>query len=41
MKESTFLTSDYTKKLQSSSKYGTGTKTQIQTNDGARQKAER
>ena len=29
MEESTFLTSDYTTKLQSSRKYGTGTKTEI------------
>ena len=28
----TFLTSDYTTKLQSSREYGTGTKTEIQTN---------
>ena len=31
MKESSFLTSDYTTKLQSSRQYGTGTKTEIQT----------
>ena len=30
--ESTFLTSDYSKKLQSSRQYGTGTNTEIQTN---------
>ena len=30
--ESTFLTSDYTTKLQSSRQYGTGTKTEIQIN---------
>ena len=35
LKESTFLTSDYTTKLQSSRQYGTGTKTEIYTN-GAR-----
>ena len=29
LKESTFLTSDYTTKLQSSRQYGTGTKTEI------------
>ena len=32
MEESTFLTSDYTTKLQSSRQYGTGTKTKIQIN---------
>ena len=32
LEESTFLTSDYTTKLQSSRQYGTGTKTEIQTN---------
>ena len=32
LEESTFLTSDYTAKLQSSRQYGTGTKTEIQTN---------
>ena len=32
LEESTFLTSDYPTKLQSSSQYGTGTKTEIQTN---------
>ena len=31
-KESGFLTSDYTTKLQSSKQYGTGTKTEIQIN---------
>ena len=36
LEESTFLISDYTTKLQSSRQYGTGTKTEIQTN-GARQ----
>ena len=39
-KESTFLTSDYTTKLQSSRQYGAGTKTEIQT-DGTRQKAQK
>ena len=34
------LTSDYATKLQSSRQYGTGTKTEIQTN-GTRQKAQR
>ena len=29
LEESTFLTSDYTTKLQSSTQYGTGTKTEI------------
>ena len=37
MEDSNFLTSDYTTKLQSSRQYGTGTKTDIQTN-GTRQK---
>ena len=37
LEESTFLTSDYTTKVPSSRQYGTGTKTEIQTN-GARQK---
>ena len=37
LEESTFLTSDYTTKLQSSRQCGTGTKTEIQTN-GTRQK---
>ena len=32
LEESTFLTSDYTSKLQSSRQYGTGRKTEIQTN---------
>ena len=32
LEESTFLTSDYTTKLQSSRRYGTGTKTEIQIN---------
>ena len=40
LEESTFLTSDYTTKLQSSRQYGTGTKTEIQTN-GTRSKAQR
>ena len=31
LEESTFLTSDYTTKLQSSRQYGTGTETEIQT----------
>ena len=31
LEESTFLTSDYTTKLQLSGQYGTGTKTEIQT----------
>ena len=39
LEESTFLTSDYTTKLQSSRQYVTGTKTEIQTN-GTRQKAQ-
>ena len=38
--ESSFLTSGYTAKLQSSRQYGTGTKTEIQTN-GTRQKAQK
>ena len=38
LEESSFLISDYTKKLQSSRQYGTGTKTEIQTNE-TRQKA--
>ena len=38
--ESTFLTSDYTTKLQSSGQYGTGIKTDIQIN-GTKQKAQR
>ena len=40
LEESTSLTSDYVTKLQSSREYGTGTKTEIQT-DGTRQKAQR
>ena len=36
LEESAFLASDYTTKLQSSRQYGTGTKTEIQTN-GTRQ----
>ena len=32
LEESTFLTSGYITKLQSSRQYGTGTKTEIQTN---------
>ena len=40
LEESTFLTSDYTTKLQSSRQYGTGTKAEIQTN-GTRQKVQR
>ena len=32
LEEETFLISDYTTKLQSSRQYGTGTKTEIQTN---------
>ena len=32
LEESTFLTSDYTTKLQSSRQYGSDTKTEIQTN---------
>ena len=40
LKESTFLTSDYPTKLQSSRQYAAGTKTEIQTN-GTRQKAQR
>ena len=38
LEKSTFLTLDYTTKLQSSRQYGTGTKTEIQT-DGTRQNA--
>ena len=38
MEESSFLTSDYTTKLQSLRQYGTDTKTEIYTN-GTRQKA--
>ena len=33
LEESTFLTLDYTTKLQSSRQYGTGTKKEIQTNE--------
>ena len=40
LEESTFLTSDYTTKLQPSRQYGTGTKTEIQTNV-TRQKAQK
>ena len=40
LEESTFLTSDYTTKLQSSRQYGTGTETEIQTK-GTSQKAQR
>ena len=40
LEESTFLTSDYTTKLQSSREYGTGTKTEIQIN-GTKQKIQR
>ena len=40
LEESTFLTSDYTTKLQLSRQYGTGTKTEIQTN-GTGQKAQK
>ena len=40
LEESTYLTSDYTTKLQSSRQYGTGTKTEIQIN-GTKQKAQR
>ena len=39
LEESTFLISDYTTKLQSSRQYGTGAKTEIQTN-GTRQNPE-
>ena len=39
LEESTFLTSDYATKLQSSRQYGTGTKAEIQIN-GKRQKIE-
>ena len=38
LEESTFLTSDYIIKLQSSRQYSTGTKTEIQTKNGTRQK---
>jgi len=37
LEESSFLTSDYTTKLQSSRQYGTGTKTEIEAN-GTRRK---
>ena len=40
LEQSTFLTSDYTTKLQLSRQYGTGTKTEIQAN-GTRQKAKK
>ena len=40
LEESTCLTSDYTKKQQSSRQYGTGTKTEVQIN-GTKQKAQR
>ena len=40
LEETAFLTSDYTTKLQSSRQYGTGTKTEIQTN-GTRYKAQK
>ena len=40
LEESTFLTSDYTTKLQPSRQYGTGTKTEMQTN-GTRQKSQK
>ena len=40
LEELTFLTSDYTTKLQSSRQYGNGTKTEIWTN-GTRQKAQK
>ena len=40
LEESTFLTSDYTTKLQSSRHYGAGTKTEIQTN-GTRYKGDK
>ena len=40
LEESTFLTSGYTTKTQSSRQYGTGTKTEIQVN-GTKQKAQR
>ena len=40
VEESTFLTSDETTKVQSSRQYGTGTKTEIQTN-GTRHKAQK
>ena len=40
LEESTCLTSDYTTKPQSSRQYGTGTKTEMQTN-GTRQKTQK
>ena len=40
LEKSTFLTSDYTTKLQSSRQYGTGTKIEIQIK-GRKQKAQR
>ena len=40
LEESTFLTSGYTTKLQSSIQYGTGTKTEIQLN-GTKQRAQK
>ena len=40
LEESTVLTLSYTTKLQSSRQYGSGTKTEIQTN-GTRQKAQK
>ena len=40
LEESTFLSSDYTTKLQSSRQYGTGTKIEIQVS-GTKQKAQR
>ena len=40
LEESNFLTSDYTTKLQSLRQYGTGTKTETQTN-GTREKAQK
>ena len=40
LEESTFLTSDYTTKLQSLRQYGTGTKTKMYRN-GTRQKAQK
>ena len=40
LEESIFLTSDYTTELHSSRQYGTGTKTELQTN-GTRQKAQK
>ena len=40
LEESAFLTSDYTTRLQSSTQYNTGTKTEIQTN-GTRKRTQR